>query len=114
MRHAQGAYFLAVVCMQIANAFNWRTKLSSVFNHKMDNHKLHLAFLFEYGLVMLIIFCPGLNTAFGARPLRAEHFFPCLGMFIIFFFNAEVFKFLMRNSHKPDGSPGFFNEYFNY
>ena len=114
LRHAQGAYFLAVVCMQIANAFNWRTKLSSVFNHKMDNHKLHLAFLFEYGLVMLILFCPGLNTAFGARPLRAEHFFPCLGMFIIFFFNGEVFKFLIRHSHKPDGSPGFFSEYFNY
>ena len=114
LRHAQGAYFLAVVTMQIANAFNWRTKFSSVFNHKMDNHKLHLAFLFEYGLVMLIIFCPGLNTAFGTRPLRAEHFFPCLGMFIIFFFVSETFKFLMRHSKKPDGTPGFFKEYFNY
>ena len=114
LRHAQGAYFLSVVSMQIANAFNWRTKISSVFKHKMDNHRLHLAFLFEYGLVMLILFCPGLNTAFGARPLRAEHFFPCLGMFIIFFFSAEVFKFLIRHSHKPDGTPGFFNEYFNY
>ena len=114
LRHAQGAYFLAVVTMQIANAFNWRTKFSSIFNHKMDNHKLHLAFLFEYGLVMLIIFCPGLNTAFGTRPLRAEQFFPCLGMFIIFFFVAETFKFLMRHSKKPDGTPGFFKEYFNY
>ena len=114
LRHAQGAYFLAVVTMQIANAFNWRTKFSSIFNHKMDNHKLHLAFLFEYGLVMLIIFCPGLNTAFGTRPLRAEHFFPCLGMFIIFFFVSETFKFLMRHSKKPDGTPGFFKEYFNY
>ena len=114
LRHAQGAYFLAVVTMQIANAFNWRTKFSSIFNHKMDNHKLHLAFLFEYGLVMLIIFCPGLNTAFGTRPLRAEHFFPCLGMFTIFFFVAETFKFLMRHSKKPDGTPGFFKEYFNY
>ena len=114
LRHAQGAYFLAVVTMQIANAFNWRTKISSVFRHKMDNHRLHIAFLFEYGLVMLILFCPGLNTAFGTRPLRAEHFFPCLGMFIIFFFVAETFKFLIRHSHKPDGTPGFFNEYFNY
>ena len=114
LRHAQGAYFLAVVSMQIANAFNWRTKISSVFRHKMDNYRLHIAFLFEYGLVMLILFCPGLNTAFGTRPIIAEHFFPCLGMFIIFFFNAEVFKFLIRHSHKPDGTPGFFDEYFNY
>ena len=114
LRHAQGAYFLSVVTMQIANAFNWRTKICSVFRHKMDNYRLHIAFLFEYGLVMLIIFCPGLNTAFGTRPLRAEHFFPCLGMFIIFFFVAETFKFLIRHSHKPDGSPGFFNDYFNY
>ena len=114
MRHAQGAYFLAVVTMQIANAFNWRTKISSVFRHKMDNYRLHIAFFFEYGLVMLILFCPGLNTAFGARPLRAEHFFPCLGMFIIFFFVGEIFKFLIRHSHKPDGTPGFFHEYFNY
>ena len=114
LRHAQGAYFLAVVSMQIANAFNWRTKISSVFRHKMDNYRLHIAFLFEYGLVMLILFCPGLNTAFGTRPIIVEHFFPCLGMFIIFFFNAEVFKFLIRHSHKPDGTPGFFDEYFNY
>ena len=114
LRHAQGAYFLAVVTMQIANAFNWRTKISSVFRHKMDNYRLHIAFFFEYGLVMLILFCPGLNTAFGARPLRAEHFFPCLGMFIIFFFVGEIFKFLIRHSHKPDGTPGFFHEYFNY
>lgn len=114
LRHAQGAYFLAVVTMQIANAFNWRTKISSVFKHKMDNYRLHIAFLFEYGLVMLILFCPGLNTAFGTRPIRAEHFFPCLGMFIIFFFVGETFKFLIRHSQKPDGTPGFFNEYFNY
>ena len=114
LKHAQGAYFLAVVTMQISNAFNWRTKISSVFQHKLDNYRLHLAFLFEYGLVMLIVFCPGLNTAFGARPLIAEHFFPSLGMFIIFFFTGEAFKFLVRHSFKPDGSPGFFQEYFNY
>ena len=114
LKHAQGAYFLGVVCMQIANAFNWRTKISSVFTHKLDNYRLHLAFLFEYGLVMLILFCPGLNIAFGARPLFAEHFFPSLGMFIIFFFTGEVFKYLIRHSYKPDGSPGFFQEYFNY
>ena len=114
LKHAQGAYFLGVVTMQIANAFNWRTKISSVFKHKMDNHRLHLAFFFEYGLVMLILFCPGLNTAFGARPLRVEHFFPSLGMHIVFFFTAEIFKWLIRHSHKPDGGPGFFASWFNY
>ena len=114
LRHAQSAFLMSVVIMQIANAFCWRTKISSVFVHKMNNHKLHFAFLFELGLVCLIIYCPGLNTAFGARPIRIEHFFPCLGQHIILFYFGEIMKFFIRSSHQPDASPGFFNKYFNY
>ena len=100
--------------MQIANAFCWRTKISSVFVHKLNNHKLHFAFFFELGLVILILFCPGLNTAFGARPIRIEHVFPCLGQHIILFYFGEIMKIFIRNSFEPDGSPGFFNKFFNY
>ena len=114
LRHAQCAFFLSVVFMQIANAFVWRTKFSSVYEHKLNNHRLHFAMIFEIALVMLIVYCPGLNTAFGARPLRIEHFFPCLGQHIILFFYGEFMKYMVRNSKLPDGSPGFFNKYFNY
>ena len=114
LRHAQCAFFLSVVFMQIANAFVWRTKFSSVYEHKLNNHRLHFAMIFEVALVMLIVYCPGLNTAFGARPLRIEHFFPCLGQHIILFFYGEFMKYMVRNSKLPDGSPGFFNKYFNY
>ena len=114
VRHAQSAFLMSVVIMQIANAFCWRTKISSVFVHKLNNHKLHFAFLFEIGLVILILFCPGLNTAFGARPIRIEHVFPCLGQHIILFYFGEIMKTFIRNSHEPDGSPGFFNKFFNY
>lgn len=114
LRHSQGAFLLTVVIMQIANAFVWRTKVASCYTHKMNNHHLHFAFLVEFALIMIIIYVPGLNTAFGTRPLRIEHFFPGLGFHITHFFYGEITKLLIRHSHKPDGSPGFFNEYFNY
>ena len=114
LRHSQGAFLLTGVIMQIANAFVWRTKVASCYTHKMNNHNLHFAFLIEFALIMIIIYVPGLNTAFGTRPLRIEHFFPALGFHITHFFYGEITKLLIRHSHKPDGSPGFFNEYFNY
>ena len=114
LRHAQGAFLLAVVIMQISNAFVWRTKTASCYTHKMNNWRLHMAFFVEFALIMIIIYVPGLNTAFGTRPLRVEHFFPSLGFHITHFFYGEFVKLMIRNSRKPDGSPGFFSEYFNY
>ena len=114
VRHSQGAFLLAVVIMQIANAQAWRTKSSTIYSHLYTNHYLNSAFIFELILVGLILYVPGLNTAFGTRSLKFLHWVPPIGMFIMHILWAEITKFFIRNMKKPDGSPGFFYELFYY
>jgi sodium/potassium-transporting ATPase subunit alpha len=114
IRHAQGAFLLAVVILQIANAFAWRTKSCSVFKHRMSNFYLNSAFLVEIALICLILYCPGINTAFGTRAILFWHWVPSILVFITHLLWSELTKFLIRNVKKPDGSPGFFYNCFYY
>jgi sodium/potassium-transporting ATPase subunit alpha len=114
LRHAQGAFLLAVVILQIANAFAWRTKSCTIFRHKFSNHYLNSAFFVEIAMICLLLYCPGVNTAFGCRGILFYHWVPCLMVFITHILWSEITKFLIRNVKKPDGSPGFFYQYFYY
>ncbi len=114
IRHAQAGYLLGHIIMQIINGISCRVKLESVFHHQFKNWPLNWGYLVEIGVILLLLYVPGLNTAFQIRALRFEHWIPCLGMFIIFLFYEEFTRWLMRTVKKPDGSPGFFFEWFNY
>ena len=114
IRHAQGAFLLSAVFMQFANSFNYRTKIVSMFKHKLSNHWLHFSILIEFVLVNIILFVPGLNTAFGTRPIRVEHYMITLAFHVTHFYWGEMVKWLIRHSKRPDGSPGFFHQYFFY
>jgi magnesium-transporting ATPase (P-type) len=114
IRHAQAGYLLGHIIMQIINGISCRVKLGSVYTHLFSNWPLNIGYLVEIAVILLLLYVPGLNTAFQIRALSFEHWIPCLGMFIIFFFYEECTRWLMRNVKKPDGSPGFFYEWFNY
>ncbi len=114
LRHAQGAFLLAIVIMQISNANAWRTKTCSLYNHLISNHYLNSAFFVEMALICAILYIPGLNTGFGVRPIKFLHFVPVLGVFITHILWAEFHKIWMRRSKNSDGSPGFFHKYFFY
>jgi hypothetical protein len=114
LRHAQGGFLLAIIVAQIANGLIWRTKVSSIFKHKLTNMPLNFCYVIEFILIVLLLYVPGIYTAFAIRPLRVEHFMPAAGMSIVWFFYVEFTKFLVRNIKQPDGSPGFFYKAFNY
>jgi sodium/potassium-transporting ATPase subunit alpha len=114
LRHAQGAFLLAVVILQIANAQAWRTKSGTIMTHRFTNHYLNSAFFIEIALISLILYCPGINTAFGVRGILFYHWVPCLLVFVTEILWAELTKLLIRNVKKPDGTPGFFYQYFYY
>ena len=114
VRHSQGAFLLSAVFMQFANSFNYRTKTVSMFKHKLNNHHLHGSILCEFILINIILFVPGLNTAFGTRPIRVEHYMITLAFHVTHFYWGEIVKWLIRHSKRPDGSPGFFHQYFFY
>jgi sodium/potassium-transporting ATPase subunit alpha len=114
IRHAQAAYLLGHIIMQVANGISSRVKLESVFKHKFKNMPMNVGYLIEIAIIAILLYVPGLNTAFQVRALRFQHWIPCLGMFIVFLLYDEFTRLLMRIVKKPDGSPGFFYEYFNY
>jgi len=114
LRHSNGAYFITAIFMQFANSFNYRTKELSMFKHIMDNYLLLGAIAWTFLIGSLICYVPGLNTAFGTRAIRIEHYFVPLLFHVTHFYYGEIIKFLMRHSRKPDGSSGAFRKYFNY
>ena len=80
----------------------------------MDNWYLCGSIIWEFILICIILFVPGLNTAFGTRPIRVEHYFITVAFHVTHFYYGEIVKFLIRHSRRPDGSPGFFRRYFFY
>ena len=114
LRHAQGGFLLAIIITQVVNALNWRTKISSIYVHKLTNVQLNLCYIVEFALICLLLYVPGFNTAFAVRPLRIEHFLPPTGLCIIWYFHVELTKYLIRCIKQPDGSPGFFYRAFFY
>lgn len=114
VRHAQSAYLANVILTQVANGFAYRTIVTSLFFHIMDNMNLNLAYILENVVVCCLLYIPGLNNAFGLRPILFIHWVPCLGVFITLFFYSELTKYLIRNVKEPDGSKGFFARYYRY
>jgi sodium/potassium-transporting ATPase subunit alpha len=114
LRHAQAAYLLGVVILQFANTLVWKTKVYSVFTHLFKNMQINYSYIVVSGLILLILYIPGLNTGFGVRALRIEHFSPSLGMFIVFVAWSEFIKWRMRKEKNPDGSRNWFHKYFFY
>lgn len=114
VRHAQSAYLANTILTQVANGLVFRTISSSVFFHIMDNMDLNFAYFMENGIVAILLYVPGLNTAFGLRGIVFQHWVPAFGVFIIHFAYGEFMKYLIRNVNNPDGSPGFFSKYYRY
>lgn len=114
VKHARGAQFANTVVTQVSNNLLYRTITSSILTHILDNNSLNTAYLFENILCSMILYIPGLNYAFGVRAILFRHWVPCFGVFIILFIYGEITKYLIRNTHYPDGSLGFFYKFFRY
>ena len=114
IRHAQSSYLANVILTQVSNGFCYRTITTSMFEHILDNWDLNMAYVIENIITILLLYVPGLNTAFGLRAIRFEFWVPCMGVFITLFLYSEFTKYLIRNVNEPDGSKGFFSRYYRY
>jgi sodium/potassium-transporting ATPase subunit alpha len=115
IRHAQTGYLVAFVLMQVINGLSSRTKIASIFKHRIHkNIPINTAYLVEVAIICLIVYAPGLNLAFLCRPILFIHWVPPMLMFIMYFFYEELTKLLIRTIKNPDGSPGFFYKAYNY
>lgn len=114
VRHAQTAFFANIIMTQFMNGICYRTITVSLFVHIMDNWDCNIGYFVVQGVMAAMLYVPGLNNAFGCRPLIIQHWIPCLGIWITLFIFSEVTKYLIRNVKEPDGSPGFFSRRYKY
>jgi len=114
IRHAQTAYFSAIIMVQISNGICFRTITVSLFEHIMDNWDCNLSYFICQAVMACMLYIPKFNNAFGCRPLIIQHWVPGLCTWVILFIYSEITKFLIRNVKEPDGSPGFFERRFKY
>lgn len=114
VRHAQAAYLVNTIVIQVSNGFSYRTITVSIFEHCFKNWDLNFAYIIENAVMIILVYVPGLNYAFAVRPLIVQHWTPTLGAFIIIFLYSEFTKYMMRNQNNPDGSPGFFYRMYRY
>jgi hypothetical protein len=70
--------------------------------------------LIEVILGLCILYIPGVNIAFSVRPIKIQHVLPATSFYAVILFWDELRKYLIRNIKSPDGSHGWFYEYFFY
>ena len=100
--------------MQIANGLCYRTISQSIYSHVLNNWMMNIAYLVEIIIVFFLNYTPYLNDAFGFRALRWEHYVASMAFFGVMIFYDELRKLLVRSFKRPDGSPGWYSEYFYY
>lgn len=97
LKYAQTSFWCSIVIMQWAVLLICKTRTLSFWQHGLRNASSLYGFLFETGLMALLVYVKPFNYAFGTRQLDLRHFgvnaFP---FFIIMVLYDEGRKCLMR------------------
>lgn len=97
---AQTAYFVAIVIVQWADLIISKTRLLSITDQGMSNRMMNFGLLFETCLAIFISYTPGVNTVFGARPLRLVHWFCALPWCVLLFIYDEIRRWFVRHGKR--------------
>ena len=108
---AQAAYLVAVVFSQVANVLIRKTQTATIFtwSRMFDNTFLLGSFVSEAVIVCMIVYVPGLNTAFNMEAIRADYFWCSVWIIPFILIWDETRKWLCRRDPK-----GFFARYSNF
>jgi Ca2+-transporting ATPase len=96
--YAMAMLFVSLVLIQFFNAYNFRSERQSVTHRPFANRWLNLAVAWEVLLLLLIIYVPFLQPAFGTRSLAVADW----ALVVLVAFSVipviETVKFLLRRS----------------
>jgi Ca2+-transporting ATPase len=77
---AQTMAFLTLAMCEVFHSLNMRSRKFSLFTLKAQNVLLWGAMVLSAALTLMVIYIPGLNTAFSLDPLTLPHLFIALGL----------------------------------
>lgn len=96
LKHAQTAFFVCIVVVQMAGGLICKTRVLSLFKQGMTNMVLNVGLVEEVLLCAALCYIPPIQRAFGTRPLRAVHWLPALPFSVFIFVYDESRKAFMR------------------
>ena len=90
----------AIIFCQIAAALNCRSKYTSVFKLGLfSNHRIWAGIVFEIALLIVLVYTPGLQTAFNTAPLQIRDWIFLFIIPIPIFLIDELRKLIMRHKY---------------
>ncbi|CAD8136306.1 unnamed protein product [Paramecium pentaurelia] len=109
LKYAQTSYFVAVVLVQWSNVFSCKQRKMSLI-YSPINVVMFYGVLLETIIFICIVYIPGVNTWFGARPVDILNLgMPGLPYSMCLFCWEELRKYFIRNFAKPSKyEPNFF------
>jgi len=109
LRTAQAAFLTSIVICQIACGLACKTRLTSLFTHGMKNMVFNYGLVQETVLIVMLVYIPGLQTAFGTENIEGEDWAIAIPFACFILFYDEMRKYFMRQD--PDGD---FKKYMYY
>ncbi|KAJ8904259.1 hypothetical protein NDN08_000783 [Rhodosorus marinus] len=113
LRHAQTAYFVAIIIVQWGDLLITKTRTLSIFQQGMWNWVLNFGLVLETLLAVIIAYVPFIQTIIGTAPIRFVHWLPGIPFALFELFYDEIRKYLIRRAaRKPEFKLGrFLDEY---
>ena len=103
---ARTAAFIVLACSQLFHSFNCRNNRESIFKIGFfTNKKLILAVLISFGLQMLVVYQPFLQTIFKTEPLGAFDWGLVLLISSFPLWAMEIVKFIRSANGAVSRSP---------
>jgi Ca2+-transporting ATPase len=98
---ATTACFAGIVMTQIGNGFSCRSNRESIFKIGFFTNRFYLwGILSEIGVLLVLIYIPGLKSIFGTAPLSIYVWLFMLIGPVVIFFAEEARKAVVRGMHK--------------
>mmetsp|Transcript_6695 Transcript_6695/g.10973 ORF Transcript_6695/g.10973 Transcript_6695/m.10973 type:complete len:1087 (+) Transcript_6695:40-3300(+) len=110
LSQAQTAYLVAIVIAQMANVIICKTRINSIVNHGFHNMVLNMGVVQETLLIVLLVYAPFLNMAFGTSPVDGMDWVTPVPFFVFLIVYDEVRKYILREV----GDKHWFWAYFYY
>ena len=95
--------FITLAFSELVHVFNVRNNKKSIFKTGIfDNAKLIGAILLSAALMLIVLFIPGLRTAFSIPILPKENILELIGLCFAPILIVEIFKLFKINTSKEE------------